>query len=204
MSGLLIKDFYTIVKQLKLVLIFLVIMVAIPGINQSAFAMIYFAMMPITVMAFDERSKWDSLAATMPYATKDIVLSKYLLGYIGMGAVSMISLAAHEISKLLQHSTLTEEEAIAILLIACVALILLAINLPFIFWLGVEKGRIVFMIIVAATVFSMMVVGDQVKKILASSTMNPALLLGLAVFVTILVNLISISISNAIYLKKTY
>ncbi len=204
MKGLLIKDFYTIVKQLRLVLIFLVIMVAIPGINQSAFAMIYFAMMPITVMAYDERCKWDSLAATMPYSAKSIVLSKYLLGYIGMGAVSLLSLAAHYVIKRIQHGTLTMEEMLAVPLIACVALTLLAVNLPFIFWMGVEKGRIIFMILIATTVFSMMMVGDQVKQVLAANTMSPALLLGLAAAITLLVNLISIAISNAVYVRKTY
>ena len=204
MSGLLIKDFYTIVKQLRLVLIFLVIMVAIPGINQSAFAMIYFAMMPITVMAYDERCKWDSLAATMPYSSRNIVLSKYLLGYIGMGAVSLLSLAAHFVIKRIQHGTLTMEEMLAVPLIACVALTLLAINLPFIFWMGVEKGRIIFMLLIATTVFSMMMVGDQVKQVLAANTMSPSLLLGLAVAITLLVNLISIAISNAVYVRKTY
>lgn len=202
MSGLLIKDFYTLVKQLRLVLIFLLVMVVIPGINQSAFAMIYFAMLPITALAYDERSKWDSLAATMPYATKDIVRSKYVLGYIGMGAVSALSLLAHYVIRQFQHGTFSSEEALAILLIACVALILLAVNLPIIFWLGVEKGRLIFMIIIATTVFSMMMVGDQVKRILEANWMNPGLLLLLSVSITILVNLISIAISNVVYAKK--
>ena len=202
MSGLLIKDFYTLVKQLRFVLIFLLVMVVIPGINQSAFAMIYFAMLPITALAYDERSKWDSLAATMPYATKDIVRSKYVLGYIGMGAVSALSLLAHYVIRRFQHGTFSSEEALAILLIACVALILLAVNLPIIFWMGVEKGRLIFMIIIATTVFSMMMVGDQVKRILEANRMNPGLLLLLSVSITILVNLISIAISNVAYAKK--
>jgi len=202
MKGLLIKDFYTLVKQLKFVLLFLIIMMVIPGINQSAFAMIYFAMMPITAMAYDERCKWDSLAAMMPYTAKDLVLSKYLLGYIGMGAACMLSLGANWIIKLFQHSSLTMEDALAILLIACAGMILLAVNLPFIFRFGVEKGRIVFMVIIATSVFALMMAGDKIKLLLASDLISPALLAGLGVGAAVLSNMISIAISNAVYKRK--
>ena len=204
MKGLLIKDYYTLVKQLRLVFLFLLIMIAIPGINQTAFAMIYFAMMPITAMAYDERCKWNSLAAVMPYATRDIVLSKYLLGYIGMGAISIFSLVVHYLIKIFQHGTFAMEEALSILLFACIGVILLAINLPFIFQMGVEKGRLIFMVIIAATVFIMMMAGDKIKLLLASNFMNPVLLSILAVIIAALVNLISIAISNALYKRKAF
>lgn len=203
MKGLLIKDFFTLVKQLKFVLLFLIIMVVIPGINQSAFAMIYFAMMPITAMAYDERCKWDSLAAIMPYTAKDLVLSKYLLGYIGMGAASILSLGANWIIKLFQHNTLTMADALAILLIACTGMILLAVNLPFIFRFGVEKGRIVFMVIIATSVFALMMAGDKIKFLLSSNLISPALLAGVGVGVAVLTNTISIAMSNNFYQKKT-
>ena len=44
--------------------------------------MLYAAMMPISALAYDENCKWDQLAAMMPYSVRDIVLSKYLFGYI--------------------------------------------------------------------------------------------------------------------------
>jgi hypothetical protein len=187
---------------MKFVLLFLVIMTAIPGINQSAFAMIYFAMMPITAMAYDERCKWDSLAAMMPYSAKDIVLSKYLLGYIGMLGACLLSFGGNSIIKLFQHSSITMEEALSILLIACVGVILLAVNLPFIFRFGVEKGRLVFMIIIAGSVFALMMAGDQITTLLNANQIRPALLAAIGVAAAAMSNLISIAISNAIYKKK--
>lgn len=203
MKGLLLKDFYTLVKQLKIVLLFLVIMTVVPGINQSSFAMIYFAMMPITAMAYDERCKWDSLAAMMPYSAKDLMLSKYLLGYIGMGAACVLSIGANFIIKLFQHSSMTMEDALTILLIVCVGVILLAVNLPFIFRFGVEKGRIIFMVIIAVSVFAMMMAGDKIKYLLSSSLISPAWLATIGLTTAILTNLISIAVSNRIYQKKT-
>ena len=202
MKGLLLKDFYTLVKQLKIVLLFLVIMTVVPGINQSAFAMIYFAMMPITAMAYDERCKWDSLAAMMPYSAKDLVLSKYLLGYFGMGAACVLSIGANSLIKLFQHSSMTVEDALTILLIACVGVILLAVNLPFIFRFGVEKGRIIFMVIIAVSVFAMMMAGDKIKILLESSLISPAWLATIGLATAVLTNLISIAISNAVYKRK--
>lgn len=204
MKGLLLKDFYTLVKQLRIVLLFLVVMAVIPGINQSAFAMIYFAMMPITAVAFDERSKWDSLAAMMPYKTSDIVLSKYLIGYIGMGAACILSIGIQSIVKQFQHIPFASEDALVTLLVACVGLILLAVNLPFIFKMGVEKGRLIFIVIIAATVFAMMMAGDKIKAMLSSNFMDPALLSVLAVITAVVTNVISVTVSNSIYKKKAF
>ena len=179
-------------------------MAAIPGLNQSAFAMIYFAMMPITALAYDERCKWDILAVMMPYKSSDIVLSKYMIGYIGMGAASVLSLATQFIIKQFQHIPFTMEEVQITLIIACVGLILLAINLPFMFKMGVEKGRWIFMVIIATTVFVMMMAGDKIKALLTSDFMNPASLTVLALIAALLINVISVTISISVFKRKAF
>ena len=65
---------------MKIFLVLLVAFALIPGYSMSAFAVMYAAMLPMTALAYDERSKWDTLAAMMPYSTGALVLSKYLLG----------------------------------------------------------------------------------------------------------------------------
>ena len=57
MKGLLLKDFYTLLKQLKLYLVFIVILSVIPSMNMTSIGIVYAAMLPIAVIAFDERSK---------------------------------------------------------------------------------------------------------------------------------------------------
>ena len=59
------------------------------------------------------------------------------------------------------------------------------------------------MILLIGVMLAMMMVGDQVKRILEANLMNPGLLLLLSVLITILVNLISIAISNAVYTRKS-
>ena len=69
MKGLLIKDWKTLLKQMKVMLVIVVVLACIPGTYMAAFALFYAAMLPITALAYDERAKWDELAAMMPDRT---------------------------------------------------------------------------------------------------------------------------------------
>lgn len=92
MSALILKDFYVLWRQARYFLILILIFSAIPGSFNATFAVVYTSMLPYTAMAYDERSKWDQLAATMPYSHRDLVLSKYLFGWLAAGASVIISL----------------------------------------------------------------------------------------------------------------
>lgn len=54
MKGLLIKDFYTVVTQLKIFVILIIVFALIPGYSMGAFAMVYAALLPINALAWDE------------------------------------------------------------------------------------------------------------------------------------------------------
>ena len=77
MSALLLKDYYVIFRQMKIFLLLILVFSCIPGTFYSTFAVVYASMLPYTALAYDERSKWDQLAAMMPYSARDVVLSKY-------------------------------------------------------------------------------------------------------------------------------
>ena len=202
MKGLLLKDYFTLLKQLRFYLIFLLIFTIIPNMNLSSIAIVYAAMLPITVIAYDERSKWDQLAAMMPYSKRELVFSKYLLGYIGVAIFSVITLVLQVTVGLIGKSGFSAEQAMTILVTAAAALILLAINLPFMFWLGVERGRVVFMIIIGVTVFLGMMSADSAKDLIANQTITASQLIVLSGAVTIIANFVSILISGKIYRKK--
>ena len=202
MKGLLPKDYYTLLKQLRFYLIFLLIFTIIPNMDLSSIAIVYAAMLPITVIAFDERSKWDQLAAMMPYTERELVLSKYVLGYIGVAVFGVIAFALQAGIALIGGHSFTMEQGMTLLVTAAAALILLAINLPFMFWLGVERGRIVFMILIGVTVFFGMMSAESAKELLANSTITALQLLLLCGAAAIVVNGISIFASFKIYQKK--
>lgn len=202
MKGLLLKDYFTLLKQLRFYLVFLMIFTIIPNMNLSSIAIVYAAMLPITVIAYDERSKWDQLAAMMPYSKRELVFSKYLLGYIGVALFSIITLVLQVAVGLIGKNGFSTEQGMTIFVTAAAALVLLAINLPFMFWLGVERGRVVFMIIIGVTVFLGMMSADSAKNLLANQTITESQLIVLSGAVTIFANVVSVFISSKIYRNK--
>ena len=66
MKALLLKDFYVLWKQMKAFLVLILLFSALPGSYNAIFAVTYAAMLPYSCVAYDERSKWDQLAAMMP------------------------------------------------------------------------------------------------------------------------------------------
>ena len=81
MHALLYKDFRVMWKQMKAFLLLIAIFCLIPNqaLNLSAFFVVYAGLMlPMSLMSYDERAKWDTFAAMLPYASREIVLSRYL------------------------------------------------------------------------------------------------------------------------------
>lgn len=152
MKGLLIKDFYTVVGQLKIFIIAIAVLIFIPGYNMSTFGIIYAALLPISALAWDQQSKWDNLARMMPYSRLDLVFSKYLIGYIAIdGATVLCFIGAFAYSLFPGGNEFTTDTAVMFLLSAASGVFLLSLNLPLMFRLGVEKGRLIFGVMVGAS-----------------------------------------------------
>ena len=199
MKGLLIKDWKTLAKQMTVMLAITSLLACVPSTYMSAFALFYAAMLPITALAYDERAKWDELAAMMPYTAKTIVGSKYVLGLTLVLPVLALSM----LSRLLVHSTpIVSEDTMSLLITACLSLILMAIDLPFMFRFGVEKGRLIYILLtcvfVVAGVNYAGKLADAVNGIeIAMVTTVPLLLLAAAVIVLLISYLISVRVYRA-------
>ena len=199
MKGLLIKDWKTLLKQMKVMLVIVVVFVCIPGTYMAAFALFYAAMLPITALAYDERAKWDELAAVMPYTVKSIVGSKYVLGLTLVLPVLALSM----LSQLIVHSApIVSEDTMSLLITACLSLILMAIDLPFMFHFGVEKGRLIYILLTCAFVLTGVTyagkLADAVNGIeTAMVTTVPLLLLAAAVIALLLSYVISVRVYRA-------
>ena len=197
MKGLLIKDWKTLLKQMKVMLVIVVVFACIPGTYMAAFALFYAAMLPITALAYDERAKWDELAAMMPYTVKSIVGSKYVLGLTLVLPVLALSM----LSRLIVHSApIVSEDTMSLLITACLSLILMAIDLPFMFHFGVEKGRLIYILLTCAFVLAGVNYAGKLADMVSSfetamvTTVPPLLLAAAAVAL-----LISYAISVQIY-----
>lgn len=202
MKALLLKDFYTLIKQIRIFALMMVLFACIPGYSIFAYAMMYAAMLPVTALAYDERSKWDILAVMMPYSARSIVLSKYVLGYIAIAVASVFSTAVQIVANQVRGEAFKLEIIISIILISCAATVMQAINLPFMFKFGVEKGRLAFFAMIIIITVGGMAGGDKLVELLSASEPNIITVVLATVISTLFVNLISIPISTGIYKKR--
>lgn len=199
MKGLLIKDWKTLLKQMKVMLVIVVVFACIPGTYMAAFALFYAAMLPITALAYDERAKWDELAAMMPYTAKAIVGSKYVLGLTLVLPVLALSM----LSRLIVYSaSITSESIMALLIIVGLSLILMAINLPFMFRFGVENGRLIYIVLTCVFIIAGVNFADKLADMVsgfetAMVATVPLLLLAAAVIALLLSYLISVRVYRA-------
>lgn len=146
MSALLTKDFYTINKQLKMYLLVLVVFIAFNREFGAVFLPVWCSMLPYTSIAYDEQSKWDQLAAMMPYSIRDLVLSKYVFGWICVAVITLIMTAVQIVLSLV--SSFAGPDYISILLGVCVAFSVMSCSLPAIFRFGVERGRMLMFLLI--------------------------------------------------------
>ena len=145
MRALLMKDCFVLWKQLRLYVVLMLIFTVFNGAFGNVFIVIWAAMLPYTAMAYDERSKWDQLAAMMPYSNRDLVLSRYILGWIAGAGACLLSLLLQEGFALILHQDVYPDTLIASFF---VCLSTLAITLPLIFRFGVERGRLIMFLII--------------------------------------------------------
>lgn len=142
MKGLLWKDYYVINRQMRFFAIIILVFAILPNYYIQLFAITYAGLLPYSVIAHDEQSHWDTLAGMMPYSTRDLVLSKYLLGW---GSALLITLVALGGGALERNIFPQAARPAGVLPALCVALVCIAVSLPFLFRFGSTRGRQIMM-----------------------------------------------------------
>ena len=147
MSALILKDYYVIFRQMRIFLLLVLVFSCIPGAFYSTFAVVYAAMLPYTALAYDERSRWDQMAAMMPYSDRDLVLSKYVFGWLSTAAAAAASFVLQTVLAAVWPGA--EGPSVPVILLSvCVAVCILDITLPMMFRFGVEKARLAMFLII--------------------------------------------------------
>lgn len=194
MRALMLKDIYVLLRQLKLFVIIMVIFALAFQENAVSFIIFYAAMLTVSSMAYDEQSKWPQLAMMLPYSIRDIVLSKYLLGWLMIGGMTLLSMLQIFIGI---------EYVWVSLIVACVAMSFMAVILPLVFWLGTEKGRML-MIALMAAVFGVVSAIGYISIVygLNLPTDNYIVLLIACLIGVVLLNAGSVMVSIKLYKRR--
>lgn len=167
MKGLLLKDFYVTTKFLRSYLLIIMVLTLVSVfVAESSFFAIYLYIMagtlPVTLLTYDERSRWQEYCGALPYSKAQIVSVKYVVGLLSQFFAGVLSLliktAVNGFDNILPYLTLSLYGFLA----ACT---ISAIILPFAFWLGVEKGRIVYYISMGAVYGCIFAVSDSFSSI---------------------------------------
>ena len=199
MKALILKDTYVIWRQMKYFLVMILLFSALPSGFNNAFAVVYAAMLPYTALAYDERSKWEQLAAVMPYSTRDIVLGKYVFGWLCIAAAAVLSLLLQAALSLVSSRVFSPAMMV---MSALGGLCILSISLPVMFRFGVEKGRMAMFLIIflvcgtAGAIASIAVSGDGAKF----SFQGPALVILL--IAAVVLTAVSIPLSQRFYRQR--
>lgn len=147
MKGLLLKDFYTVIKYCRaFILIILVFLIVSCFGNDSIvfiiYPLIFAGMIPVTLFSYDEREKWNITCETLPCTRAQYVSGKFLIG-LSFEIAALILSAIAQAVRLSRTGVFNISEYFSLIGIMFVfGIIAPALVLPLFFHFGAEKGRI--------------------------------------------------------------
>ncbi len=153
MKGLLLKDWYMMKKYCRSYLLIAAVFIAVSLFSTDNLFFVFYpcllcGMIPVNLIGYDERSRWMQYSGTMPYTKAQIVSAKYLIGLLAQVTMLIVTGIAQGIKMTVAGNFVFGEFVVLMLLMLIVATITSSISLPFIFKLGVEKGRIAYYIMI--------------------------------------------------------
>ena len=125
------------------------------------YPLIFMGMLVNTLIAYDERDKWDRQVLTMPVTRTQYVSAKYLTGLILQGVVLVLTALAHWLQLHLAGILVWDAFWSDIAMLVVLAVSAPSLILPFIFKNGSEKGRLAYLI-VFGTLFALVAAGGVV------------------------------------------
>lgn len=149
MAGLMLKDFYSSIKNLKMYGVMLVFFAVIGFYGKSP---TYVSFMTIVVavsitlssMSTDEYYHWDTYARALPFSRKEIVKAKYQVVFIAFLAMEVVGIFITAVTAYVLHLPVMEN-LIGTFAAGLVVPALCGILIPVFYKFGSEKGRIIYL-----------------------------------------------------------
>ncbi len=207
MVGLIYKDLMVMKKTLliyRIISVFYGFLDILNGRTGMMFAMVLIAstMVPISSIAYDERSKWDKIVNTTPLSRKEVVIAKYLLALV----LTVVSVIIVFVVYLFKPGMPLAENAGTVIVMGLMAMFYQAMLIPTIIKFGSEKGRMIMMVILFAPIVLLMAVAQigiiDLSALVMFLEANTAMLPFITVAVIAAVYIGSVLLSVRIYEKK--
>ncbi|MBE6885290.1 MAG: ABC-2 transporter permease [Ruminococcaceae bacterium] len=155
MKGLLLKDWYMMKKYCRSYLLIAVVFIAVSLFSNDNMFFIFYpcllcGMIPVNLLGYDERSRWMQYSGTLPFTKNQIVSAKYLIGLLVQITMLIVTGIAQGIKMTVAGNFMLGKFIVLMMLMLIVATLTSSISLPFIFKLGVEKGRAAYYVMIGS------------------------------------------------------
>lgn len=153
MKGLFLKDWYMMKKYFRSYIVIAVVFIAVSFVSDDNMFFVFYpcllcGMIPVNLLGYDERSRWVQYSGSLPYTKTQIVSAKYLIGLFAQAAMLIVTGLAQGIKMVMNGNFVLNDFIVLMLLMLTTATFTSSISLPFIFKMGVEKGRIAYYVMI--------------------------------------------------------
>ncbi len=152
MKGLLLKDLYMIKKYCRFQLLFVAFILAGSLVTTNVFFIFYpcliSGIIPVTLLSYDELSKWNEYSYALPYKKSQIVTVKYIIGILAQILVFIISGVIQAVKMNIDGIFVLNNFLILMATLLVISFLMPSITLPFMFKLGAIKGRIAYIVMI--------------------------------------------------------
>lgn len=218
MKGLFLKDFRLLSRQLRFLLVYMIIFIGLFSFISdtsflTGFITLIAMMLSINCFAYDELCNFDKLVAASPASASQAVMARYAVGLSCGISGSILVVLVEGVSLLLKRDPAIGFSSwlntlIAVGITLGISVILLDILFPICYRFGVNKSRIILLLIVGLPSFLIAFLfnrfAGQMPDIPSSFRISGTLTLLLVILILILGTILSITLSTRILERKEY
>ena len=206
MKGLLLKDWYMMKQYCKYHLVCVIGFTLLSIMSSGNMFFIFYpcllcGMIPVSLIGYDERSRWMQYSGTLPYTKAQIVSGKYLVGLLSQLTLLLVMGAAQALKMMVDGEFIFNKIAVILLMMLIISSFASSLSLPFIFKLGVEKGRTAYYLMVGIVCGASIVATGYIKGELGMQIKPNTVLAALAV-IGMVIYILSWYISIIFYQKR--
>ena len=168
MKGLLLKDWYMMVKYCKAWMLILAVMMGASAFSEKPMLFLMYPVMlagltAVTLIAYDERSGWTTLSRSMPYSKAQLVSVKYIVTLLLLAMAAVLAVVVQLVRAGTGAGNAGSMGGILGMLLSA-GLVTPAVLLPLVFRFGVEKARILYGIVLGLVIGCMIFVSMTVQN----------------------------------------
>ena len=194
MKGLLLKDGYQTVSQMKTMYLTVAVVLVVWMFSTSdsyafpiSYAAIFLGVLPVNLLGYDQNSGWVEYSLALPVSKKVLVAEKYLVGLLCAAASVVIGGLFVVVLSLRKGAALDGTALFFVGNGVNTILLMNGISLPLMYRFGAEKARMIYILTFAG--FGALIAGGGtlIDEFQTNGRFQASIGLGAALFVVVLV-----------------